>query len=82
MAAVTWDRGYDGATATLALCVHGDPWVKTLPLTAWRWDTMPAVVRALLEPIRSIVEANGARVEDRDEPATDWWYLDPDARRS
>jgi hypothetical protein len=83
IAVVTWDLGA-GGQATLAVCLYGDPYVKALdPIGPWRWSwTEPwEEVRALLEPIRPLVEAHGARVENRDEPATHWWYLDPKARR-
>ncbi|HVF14599.1 MAG TPA: hypothetical protein VM942_08365 [Acidimicrobiales bacterium] len=79
IAAVTWDR--DDYAASLAVCIHGDPWVKKVPLPLWMWDSSWDQVRALLAPISAIVEAMGARVENRDEPATDWWHLHPDARR-
>lgn len=79
IAAVSWDR-YPYPTGSLAVCLYGDPWVKTLPVPVWRWQSSWDHVRALLEQIRPIVEAMGARVENRDEPATDWWHLHPDAR--
>lgn len=81
IAALTWDLG-GGGTATLAMCIFGDPWVKELssPATAWsnRWEEW----RGLLEQVRPFVEEMGCRVENREEPATHWWHLDPDAGRS
>jgi len=80
IAAVTWDRGYEGLDS-LALCIRGDPWVKELPVVAWRWEISTDASRALLETVRPLVERMGARVENRDEPATHWWHLHPDAKR-
>ena len=75
---MSWDRA--DYAASLAVCVHGDPYVKALPVPLFGWDSSWDQVCALLEPVRPVVEAMGARVENRDEPATDWWHLDPDAR--
>lgn len=64
------------------MCIFGDPWVKELssPATAFsnRWEER----RGLLEQVRPFVEEMGCRVENREEPATHWWHLDPDAERS
>lgn len=79
IAAVTWDIAGRGA-ASLAVCIHGDPWVRALPVPLFGWDMSWDQVRALLEPIRPIITAMGARVENRDEAAIHWWHLDPDAR--
>ena len=72
--------GYEGLDS-LALCIRGDPWVKELPVVAWRWEISTDASRALLETVRPLVERMGARVENRDEPATHWWHLHPDAKR-
>jgi hypothetical protein len=87
---VTWDIDANGLPC-LALCLFGDPWVKALPLPwsqlpwwpppPWEPDSPQGQVRALLEPIRPLVEKMGARVENRNEGATHWWHLHPDARR-
>jgi hypothetical protein len=82
IAVVTWDLA-SGGHASLAVCLYGDPYTKSLTMNGSLWEVHPwDRVRVLLEPIRPLVEAMGARVEDRDEPATHWWYLDPDARRA
>ena len=79
IAAVTWDgRPHQGA---LAVCLRGDPWVKELSAPVLLWNRSPDRLCALLEEIRPLVEAMGARVEGRDEAATHWWHLDPEARR-
>jgi hypothetical protein len=33
-------------------------------------------IRRLLEPIRPFVEEMGARVIDKDDPASSWWYCE------
>lgn len=57
------------------------PWVKELPVVTWVWRHSRDDWRAVLEQIRPVVEQMGARLENRDEAATDWWHLDPEARR-
>lgn len=79
IAAVMWD---DSRGGVLALCIHGDPWVKHLPVLAPVWVMSWQATRALLEPIRPLVERMGARIENRDEPRTHWWHLHPDAKRT
>lgn len=71
---LTWDL--IEASASLAVCVLGDPYVKNLgggSLDAEQW-------RALLEDCRSFVEAHGAHVDSRAEPASLWWAHLPEAR--
>lgn len=80
IAAMTWDLTYEGP-ASLALCIRGDPWVKGLSVVAWRWEVSWEACRELLETVRPLVDQIGARVENRDEPATYWWHLEPDAKR-
>ena len=89
IAVVTWDLDMNGLPS-LAVCIFGDPRVKALPVPwpplpwspppPWEPDSPWGQVRALLEPIRPLVEAMGARVVNREEPATHWWHLHPDAR--
>lgn len=76
---VTWDVAGNVGGA-LAVCIHGDPWVKELRVVAWGhlpWDE----ARALLEHIRPVVEGFGGCVENRSDGATHWWHLHPEARR-
>ncbi len=80
IAAVTWDLDWN-SRGTLAVCLHGDPWVKVLPAVVWSWPRSWDEWRGLLEQIRPVVEQMGARLENRDEAATHWWHLDPEARR-
>lgn len=79
VAALTWGDGRDGGT--LAVCLYGDPWVKRLSMAAWAWEVSWGTCRELLEEVRPFVERVGGRVENRDEAATHWWHLQPEAKR-
>lgn len=80
IAAVSWDQDTEGL-ACLAVCIRRDPWVKVVPVGTWAWNFSWDDCRGLLEEIRPVVEQMGARLENRDEAATHWWHLDPEARR-
>ncbi len=72
IAVVSWDTS---KAAAVALCLYGNPYPKMLPPAVWSWSA----AQGLLDPIRDYVEAMGATVMDRGEPATCWWYLEPGA---
>lgn len=62
--------------SAFAVCVRGDPWVKTL--STFRLSGLAC--RALLEDCRPFVEAHGSRVMSAIDVVEMWWVAQPESR--
>ncbi len=72
---VTWE--VVPYSASLAVCIYGDPYVKDL---AWGHGDR-RVCRAMLDDCRTFVELRGAQVRNTVDPAPSMWWADqPEAQ--